>query len=210
MVHACTVGEGRAGSAWVEHWGPGVAAAAHALPRALQNGSTPLHKAAYNGKTDTVEVLLQHKEAMAEVKAEQESMCPDEESLNYANLLAMDGMRRAITETLRLYPPLILLMRKVMKDNFKVGHHTIPKGDVVGLCAPASNLDPRYWSDATEFKPQRYLPGAAEADTFDSRSVSLLSRSRSRSARIIARSVWCDGCGFLSETSCYGWGSGQG
>ena len=50
------------------------------------------------------------------------------------------------------------------------------------------------------------MPGAAEADTFDSRSVSLLSRSRSRSARIIARSVWCDGCGFLSETSCYGWG----
>merc|ERR1719478_2097946 len=83
----------------------------------------------------------------------------------------MDGMRRAITETLRLYPPLILLMRKVMKDNFKVGHHTIPKGDVVGLCAPASNLDPRYWHDATEFKPSRFASGSDEAVTFNSRSV---------------------------------------
>ena len=41
---------------------------------------------------------------------------PDEASLTYANLLEMDCMRRAITETLRLYPPLILLMRQVMPD----------------------------------------------------------------------------------------------
>ena len=116
-------------------------------------------------------MLLQNPDAFAEVKAEQERMAPDEASLNYANLLEMDCMRRAITETLRLYPPLILLMRKVMKAGFKVGAHTIPRGDVVGLCAPASNLDPRYWSDPTAFKPARYLPGADAKDLFDSRSV---------------------------------------
>ena len=33
--------------------------------------------------------------------------------LRASDLLEMDAMRRAITETLRLYPPLILLMRKV-------------------------------------------------------------------------------------------------
>ena len=58
-----------------------------------------------------------------------------------------------------------------MIDDFKVGEHTIPKCDVVGLCAPASNLDPRYCSDATEFKPERYLPAAENAEMFDSRSV---------------------------------------
>ena len=63
-------------------------------------------------------------------------------------------------------------MRKVMApEGLKVGAHTIPKGDVVGLCAPASNLDPRYWSDVTQFKPERYLAGADAADMFDSRSV---------------------------------------
>ena len=69
----------------------------------------------------------------------------------------MDAMRRAITETLRLYPPLILLMRKVMvAGGLKVGAHTIPKGDVVGLCAPASNLDPRYWSEVPYPYPYPY------------------------------------------------------
>ena len=80
-------------------------------------------------------------------------------------------MRRSVTEALRLYPPLILLMRKVMHHGFEVGQHTIPKGDVVGLCAPASNLDPRYWHDATEFKPSRFASGSDEAVTFNSRSV---------------------------------------
>ena len=82
-----------------------------------------------------------------------------------------DEATRSLEQTLRLYPPLILLMRKVMVNNFKVGAHTIPKGDVVGLCAPASNLDPRYWDDATMFTPERYLPGAANEQMFDSRSV---------------------------------------
>ena len=58
-----------------------------------------------------------------------------------------------------------------MKANFKVGPFTIPKGDVVGVCAPATNLDPRYWHDADEFRPSRFAAGGAEADTFDSRSV---------------------------------------
>uniref|UniRef100_A0A7S3TNL6 Cytochrome P450 n=1 Tax=Emiliania huxleyi TaxID=2903 RepID=A0A7S3TNL6_EMIHU len=117
-------------------------------------------------------MLLSNKEAMADCLAEQRARVPDEASLTYANLLGMDCMRRAITETLRLYPPLILLMRQVMPDaGLQVGEHTIPKGDVVGLCAPASNLDPRYWPDATAFRPSRYLPDASNEAMFDSRSV---------------------------------------
>ena len=116
-------------------------------------------------------MLLSNPQAMADVKAEQEKYIPDEASLKYSNLLEMDCMRRSVTEALRLYPPLILLMRKVMHHGFEVGQHTIPKGDVVGLCAPASNLDPRYWHDATEFKPSRFASGSDEAVTFNSRSV---------------------------------------
>ena len=58
-------------------------------------------------------MLLTTAPASPQVRAEQERLVPDASSLNYANLLEMDAMRRAITETLRLYPPLILLMRQV-------------------------------------------------------------------------------------------------
>ena len=58
-------------------------------------------------------MLLTTAPSSPQVRAEQERLVPDASSLNYANLLEMDAMRRAITETLRLYPPLILLMRQV-------------------------------------------------------------------------------------------------
>ena len=34
-------------------------------------------------------------------------------ALSYDKLMGLQAMRRALTETLRLYPPLIFLMRKV-------------------------------------------------------------------------------------------------
>eukprot|EP00327_Prymnesium_parvum_P040987 CAMPEP_0195647970 /NCGR_PEP_ID=MMETSP0815-20121206/30384_1 /TAXON_ID=97485 /ORGANISM="Prymnesium parvum, Strain Texoma1" /LENGTH=657 /DNA_ID=CAMNT_0040791577 /DNA_START=288 /DNA_END=2263 /DNA_ORIENTATION=+ len=116
-------------------------------------------------------LLLSHPEVLAEVRAEQEAKVPDEASLTYSALLEMDTMRHCITEALRLYPPLILLMRKVMKHGFKVGAHTIPKGDVVGLCAPASNTDPRYWHDPAAFRPSRFGVDGKERHAFDSHSV---------------------------------------
>jgi len=115
--------------------------------------------------------ILQAPNVLAELRAEQEALVPDKPSLNYGNLLKMEGMRRAITEALRLYPPLVLIMRKVMKHGFKVGALTVPKGDIVGVCGPATNLDPRSWHDAVEYKPSRFAPGGEEADTFDPRTV---------------------------------------
>ena len=56
---------------------------------------------------------------------------------------------------------------KVMAaEGLKVGAHTIPKGDVVGLCAPASNLDHRYWHDALAFKPERFDVSVKEISLF--------------------------------------------
>ena len=64
-------------------------------------------------RTSRMQALTTAPPPFPQVRAEQERLVPDASSLNYANLLEMDAMRRAITETLRLYPPLILLMRQV-------------------------------------------------------------------------------------------------
>jgi len=40
-----------------------------------------------------------------------------------------------------------------------VGAFTIPKGDIVMMCLPAGNKDPRYWSDAESFRPSRFATG---------------------------------------------------
>ena len=82
----------------------------------------------------------------------------------------MDAMRRSLTETLRLYPPLVLLMRKVITAR-TVGPFTVPKGDVVGVCVPVQNRDERYWTDGAKFNPGRFNPGEAEAEHWSARTV---------------------------------------
>ena len=116
-------------------------------------------------------MLLSHPEAMKELKKEQERMVPDEKSLNYSNLLEMDGMRRAITESLRLYPPLILLMRKVMLDGgLKVMSTRFRKAMSSG-CARPPPTSTRATGPTRRLLPERYLPGAENEQMFDSRSV---------------------------------------
>jgi sterol 14alpha-demethylase len=122
--------------------------------------------------------LLDSPEVCAEVRAEQQRLCPDKASLTYENLMKMDAMRRSVTEALRLYPPLVLLMRKVIKrGGMAVGALTIPKGDIVVCCGPASDLDPRSWHEPTQFKPSRFAgetessPAGAEATHFNTTTV---------------------------------------
>lgn len=154
--------------------------------------------------------LLASPEVCAEVRAEQQRLCPDKASLTYENLVKMDSMRRAITEALRLYPPLVLLMRKVMKaGGMKVGALTIPKGDIVVCCGPSSNLDPRSWHDPTEFKPSRFArpsetsAGGAEATHFDSDLVSHGSQDHVRMMAFGGGSHMCSGrrFGFLQVST---------
>ena len=72
-----------------------------------------------------------------------------------------------VKETLRLFPPLIVLMRKVltpvaytMEDGM---NYTIPKGDIVCISAAVQNRLPELFTDPHSFNPDRHggtYPGA--------------------------------------------------
>ena len=86
-------------------------------------------------------MLLSHPAEKAKLEQEQERVLgAGASSLNYEALMKLEGMRRAISESLRLFPPLVLLIRKVMAPR-SVGSFTVPKGDIVMMCTPAGNMD---------------------------------------------------------------------
>ena len=115
-------------------------------------------------------MLLSHPDVKHELEEERAETFPGDAPLSYSGLLGMDTMRRAISETLRLFPPLIVLIRKVMIPR-TVGQYTIPKGDVVMICLPAGNKDERYWKEPAAFKPDRFAPGGTEETLWNSRTV---------------------------------------
>lgn len=61
-----------------------------------------------------------------------------------------------INETLRLRAPGWLMMRRAAEDT-ALGPYSIPKGAFVSVCTWSLHRHPRYWANAEQFDPGRFL-----------------------------------------------------
>lgn len=85
--------------------------------------------------------------------------------LDYDKVNQMAYLHDCMRESLRLCPPLILLMRKALQDipiTTKDKKYTVPKGDIV-LVSPSVGMRlPDVFKDPDTFDPERYGPGREE------------------------------------------------
>jgi sterol 14-demethylase len=84
--------------------------------------------------------------------------------VTYHDLREVPWLEATIKETLRLHPPLILLLRKAMVD-LEVGGYRVDAGKLVGVSPAVSNCLPEAFGNPEEFRPERYVePDAADLD----------------------------------------------
>ncbi|KAH7443139.1 hypothetical protein KP509_02G021500 [Ceratopteris richardii] len=111
----------------------------------------------------TLMLLAAHPEWQERVREEVRTACdavgfPTSDSLHRLKLLSM-----VLNESLRLYPPLPIMLRMSKKD-VRVGKTLVPKGTVMMLPIIAFHHDQRYWGpDANEFRPDRFRDGSSKA-----------------------------------------------
>jgi sterol 14-demethylase len=86
--------------------------------------------------------------------------------LGFAKIDDMGELFRCFKETLRLYPPLVFLMRKVTKQPLVVGSHKIPVGDIVVASPQVSHRLPegpdQVFTRPDAFDPDRFADGRKE------------------------------------------------
>ncbi len=85
------------------------------------------------------------------------------QNLTFETVHQLPILHACIKETLRLTPPLIFLMRKVMKD-IQCGEYTIPAGHIVLASPAAANRLEEYWENPNTYDPMRFLDGRQEED----------------------------------------------
>ncbi|RLN40046.1 premnaspirodiene oxygenase-like [Panicum miliaceum] len=71
-------------------------------------------------------------------------------------------LKLVIRETLRLHPPLPLLVPRESIDACEIEGYQIPARARVIVNAWAIGRDPKYWDDADEFKPERFEDNAMD------------------------------------------------
>ncbi|XP_071103072.1 cytochrome P450 3A14-like [Haliotis cracherodii] len=79
----------------------------------------------------------------------------ENEEPNYDNIKKLKYLDSVITETLRLYPPIIALHRRA-SETFQIKGLTIPKNQTVLIPTFALQRDPRLFKDPDSFKPERH------------------------------------------------------
>jgi len=109
--------------------------------------------------------MLRNPEVYARVTAEVDDLATrGDGAVTYHDLRGVPWLEATIKETLRLHPPLILLLRKAMVDVEVDGFH-IAAGKLVGASPAVSNQLPGVFDAPDQFMPERYIdPRADDTD----------------------------------------------
>jgi cytochrome P450 len=101
-----------------------------------------------------------HPEAAERIRKEGEQVYGDREP-TAADYSALAYTRAVIQETMRIYPPIWGLIR-VANEHDEIGGKQINPGDRVVLFAYGAHHNPRFWEAPEEFRPERWMAGAAK------------------------------------------------
>ena len=76
--------------------------------------------------------------------------------LRYDDLMALTYTTQVIKETMRIYPPMPVTIRRSRKDGM-LGRYRIRKDDIILVGTLAAQRDPRYWgADPGRFDPEQF------------------------------------------------------
>ena len=100
------------------------------------------------------------------IRNEMREVYRETEAMSLTGLKQQLALEYAVRENERLHPPLILLIRKVLRTVEYTGH-TIPAGALAMVLPAVSHRLPEVFADPERFVPERFAPPASEDKQHD-------------------------------------------
>ncbi len=106
-------------------------------------------------------LLAQHPEIERQLHEEIDAVPSN--SLGADDLGRLPYTRAVLAESMRLYPPAWIIGRRAL-EAYPIDGHVLPARTIVLASEWVVHRDPRWWPDASEFQPGRWLPGGSALD----------------------------------------------
>lgn len=100
--------------------------------------------------------VMKNSETMAKAKAELKRVLGQGKTLEEADIYQLPYLRCIVKETLRLHPPLPLLLPRQIHKEAELNGYTIPRNSQVIVNAWAVGRDPVSWTSPLSFEPDRF------------------------------------------------------
>lgn len=123
------------------------------------------------GGTDTTAVtlewamsnLLNYPEVLKKARIEIDEKIGFDRLVDEPDIVNLPYLQKIVSETLRLYPAVPLLLPHLSSSDCRVAGYDMPRGTMVLTNVWAMQRDPKLWEDPEIFKPERFEK-AGEAD----------------------------------------------
>ncbi|XVF70855.1 hypothetical protein PTKIN_Ptkin11bG0195800 [Pterospermum kingtungense] len=110
----------------------------------------------------TMSELMRNPRVLQKVQTEVRQVFDKTGGVKESNLQELNYLKLVIKETLRLHPPLPLLLPRESVDRCEINGYEIPSKSKVIVNAWAIGRDPKYWDEAESFNPERFMDSSID------------------------------------------------
>nr|XP_037287038.1 cytochrome P450 3A6-like isoform X2 [Rhipicephalus microplus] len=104
-------------------------------------------------------LMGKHQDVQEKMRQEVIHACEKEgDCLSYETLSTLPYTNQVISETLRIYPPVITFTTRCADEDYLYGKYLIKKGTSVMVPTFQLHHDPKYWENPEKFIPERFSP----------------------------------------------------
>jgi cytochrome P450 len=114
------------------------------------------HETTANALAWTWHLLTQHDEVRAKMKAEIDAVLGPERMPGLEDAAKLPYTTAVFSEAMRIFPPVWVVGRRALED-VTIGDYEVPKRTIVIMSQYLVHRDERWWPNAMEFRPGRWL-----------------------------------------------------
>lgn len=121
------------------------------------------HETTANALAWTWHLLGRHEEARAKMKTEIDAVLGPDRLPGLEDTQRLPYTTAVFSESMRLFPPVWVVGRRALED-VVIGDYEVPRRTIVITSQYIIQHDERFWPQAAEFRPERWLDRQAQAE----------------------------------------------